>query len=212
MSGKTSGPLNSKYKYLSVSLSQNVSIRSSCSTGTWSTSRTLAYPPEVNLQCFSNAWKICHPCQTSCQMRQSASQSVSDVHARIEIERSATDHLRFERLCKAMAACTHPCAIDRVASQAVRDKETLDSLWSQNVTRVNGWRGWCSPRYGSCPTVDVPIASVRRRLDCIDIVIHDLRLGRVMQGSGPMSVCRANTVNSDTRHRFLNQLFPHLRS
>ena len=40
---------------------RNVSILSSCSTGTASTLITLAYPPVGILQCFSIAWKICHP-------------------------------------------------------------------------------------------------------------------------------------------------------
>ena len=39
----------------------NVSIRSSCATGTLVTSNTLAYPPVSILQCVSIALKICQP-------------------------------------------------------------------------------------------------------------------------------------------------------
>lgn len=46
---------------LGVLTSMNVSILSSCLTGTSSTLSTDAYPPDSILQCFSMDWKICQP-------------------------------------------------------------------------------------------------------------------------------------------------------
>ena len=40
---------------------RNVSILSSCSTGSASTLSTLAYPPPGIRQCFSMAWKMFQP-------------------------------------------------------------------------------------------------------------------------------------------------------
>jgi hypothetical protein len=77
--GRTSSSEKRRNRYLRVSLSQKVSMRSSFSTGRASTSNIDAKPPVLTLQCVRNASKICHPHSLSrCFSEHFASQSGKD--------------------------------------------------------------------------------------------------------------------------------------